>query len=46
VPWPATVNVVRLQEAFAVDVVAHNFTLLAINVAGFAAESLGRIEIV
>jgi hypothetical protein len=46
VPSFGTVNVVRLQLAFAVDVVAHNFTLLATKVAGVVAESLLNGEIV
>ena len=33
-PWPATVNDVRLQLAFAVDVDEHKRTVLATNVAG------------
>jgi hypothetical protein len=46
VPSFGTVNVVKLQLAFAVDVVAHNFTVLATKVAGFVAESLLNGEIV
>jgi cadmium resistance protein CadD (predicted permease) len=46
VPWFATVNVVKLQLAFAVEVVAHNFTVLATNVAGEFAVSFASIEIV
>jgi hypothetical protein len=46
VPWFATVKVVRLQLAFAVLVVAHNFTVLSINVAGDVAESLSKIEMI
>jgi hypothetical protein len=45
VPSFGTVNVVKLQLAFAVEVVAHNFTLLATNVAGATAESFVRGEI-
>ena len=46
VPSPGTFNVVRLQLVFAVDVVAHNFTLLATKVAPVPAASLVRGEIV
>jgi hypothetical protein len=46
VPSPATVKVVRLQLELTVLVVAHNFTLLAINVAGDVTVSLIKIEIV
>ena len=46
VPTPATVSVVRSQLAFAVEVVAQSFTVLAINVAGDVTVSLPRIEIV
>jgi hypothetical protein len=46
VPSPATVNVVRLQLALAVLVVAHNFTLLAIKVAGDVTVSFVKMEIV
>ena len=45
VPWFAIVKVVRLQLAFAVLVVAHNFTLVGFRVAGEVAESLARILI-
>jgi hypothetical protein len=46
VPSPATVRVVRLQLALAVLVVAHNFTLLAIKVAGDVTVSFVKMEIV
>jgi hypothetical protein len=46
VPSPATVNVVRLQLALTVLVVAHNFTLLAISVAGEVTVSFVKMEIV
>jgi hypothetical protein len=46
VPSFGTVNVVRLQLAFAVEVVAHNFTVLATNVAGDVTVSLLNGEIV
>ena len=46
VPTPSTVSVVRSQLAFAVEVVAQSFTVLAINVAGDVTVSLPRIEIV
>ena len=46
VPSLATVNVVKLQLAFAVEVVAHNFTVLATNVAGEVTVSFVSIEIV
>ena len=39
VPWPATSRVSRLQLAFAVDVVSHNFTEVAIRVAPVPAAS-------
>jgi hypothetical protein len=45
VPSFGTVKVVRLQLVFAVEVVVHNFTLLATNVAGATAESFVRGEI-
>jgi hypothetical protein len=45
VPWFATVKVVKSQLAFAVEVVAHNFTVLATKVAGEVAESFVKIEI-
>ena len=45
-PSFGTVNTVRLQLAFAVDVVAHNFTVLATNVAGDVTVSLLNGEIV
>ena len=46
VPSPGTFNVVRLQLAFAVLVVAHSLTELVINVAGDVTVSFVRIEIV
>ena len=46
VPWLATVNVVRLQLAFAVAVVAHNFTVLATRVAGDVTVSFVKIVMV
>jgi hypothetical protein len=46
VPSFGTVKVVRLQLVFAVDVVAHNFTVLATKVAGVVAESLVKGEMV
>jgi hypothetical protein len=46
VPSPEIVNVVRLQLALAVLVVAHNFTLLAIKVAGDVTVSFVKMEIV
>jgi hypothetical protein len=45
VPWLATVNVVKSQLAFAVEVVAHNFTVLATKIAGDVVESFVKIEI-
>ena len=45
VPWPATVNDVRLQLAFAVDVDEHKRTVLATNVAGDVTVSFVRTEI-
>jgi hypothetical protein len=46
VPSFGTVNVVRLQFAFNVEVVAHNFTLVGTKVAGEVTVSLPSIEIV
>jgi hypothetical protein len=46
VPSPATVNVVRLQLAFAVDVDEHKRTVLGTNVAGEVTVSFVRTEIV
>jgi hypothetical protein len=46
VPSFGTVSVVRLQLAFAVDVVAQSFTLVGTNVAGVVTESLLKGEIV
>jgi hypothetical protein len=45
VPWLATVNVVKSQLAFAVEVAAHNFTVLATKIAGDVAVSFVKIEI-
>lgn len=44
VPWFATTNEVELQLAFAVNVDAHNFTLLATSVAGDVAKSFVSTE--
>ena len=46
VPCPATSSVVKSHNAFAVAVVAHNFTLVATMVAGVVAVSLVKIVIV
>jgi hypothetical protein len=46
VPWFATVKVVRLQLAFEVPVVAHNFTEDAVSVAPEPAVSFVKGEIV
>jgi hypothetical protein len=45
VPWFATVNVVKSQLAFVVEVVAHSFTVLATKIAGDVAVSFVNIEI-
>ncbi len=45
-PSPATVNDVRLHEAFAVDVDEHKRTVLGTNVAGDVTVSFVRTEIV
>ena len=45
-PSLGTVNVVKLQPALAVEVVAHNFTELAVKVAPDPGESFVRGEIV
>ena len=46
VPSPATSRLSRLQLAFAVDVVAHNFTEVATRVAGAVAASFVRITMI
>ena len=45
-PWLGTVNVVKLQLTFAVEVVAHNFTEDAVSVAPEPAASFVSGEIV
>jgi len=46
VPWLATVNVVKVHEAFAVEVVAHSFTVNGSKIAGAVAVSFDNGEIV
>ena len=45
-PSFGTVKVVKLQLAFTVEVVAHNFTVLGTNAAGAVAESLVKGEMI